>query len=93
MTGVQYAYTPPPRYPDRAKRAGWQGTVLLQVSVDPAGLASKVEIDHSSGYAVLDEAARQTVEEWRFHPARIGARPIRSTVKIPVVFKLLEVEP
>ena len=50
----------------------------------------RIDIDHSSGFDVLDEAARQSVAKWRFHPAHFGERQIPSIVRIPIVFTLVD---
>jgi periplasmic protein TonB len=90
LSAARYAYNPPPEYPESAKKAGWEGTVLLQVLIDPRGMPERIDIDHSSGFDVLDEAARQSVAKWRFHPAHSGERQIPSTVRIPIVFRLVD---
>src|SRR3546814_11757122 len=58
---LQYADAPSPPYPRAALRAGLQGTVMLQVLVDVDGRPLQVNVEHSSGYRVLDNAARRYV--------------------------------
>jgi len=87
---ASYAYNPRPEYPDRARREGWEGTVLLRVLVDPEGKSKWVEISRSSGYAALDGAAVEAVKRWRFHPARQAKGRVESWVMIPIVFRLSE---
>ena len=79
---------PPPRYPTRAIRRGWQGRVILDVEVLPSGKPGLVGIAMSSGYGVLDRSARKTVQKWRFKAARRAGIPYRSKVRVPVQFKL-----
>src|SRR3546814_3176297 len=63
---LQYADAPSPPYPRAALRAGLQGTVMLQVLVDVDGRPLQVDVEHSSGYRVLDNAARRYVlQHWR----------------------------
>ena len=90
--GVSYAHTPKPAYPEQARKAGWEGTVMLGVLVNVGGKAEKVEIKGSSGYAPLDQAAVEGLKLWLFRPARYGERAVESWVKIPVVFRLAEVK-
>ena len=90
--GVSYAHTPKPAYPEQARKAGWEGTVMLGVLVNVGGKAEKVEIKGSSGYAPLDQAAVEGLKRWLFRPARYGERAVESWVKIPVVFRLAEVK-
>ena len=90
--GVSYAHTPKPEYPEQARKAGWEGTVMLGVLVNVGGKAEKVEIKGSSGYAPLDQAAVEGLKRWLFRPARYGAKAVETWVKIPVVFRLAEVK-
>ncbi|NIM28335.1 MAG: TonB family protein, partial [Gammaproteobacteria bacterium] len=60
----------PPDYPWTARARGHQGRVVLSVWVSAAGLAERLAVLHSSGYASLDRAAMEAVERWRFRPAR-----------------------
>ena len=83
-----YLSNPPPQYPQAARRAGEQGTVMLRVLVKRDGLPERVEVEKSSGSTLLDAAARDTVWGWRFVPARLGEDPVESWVLVPVVFRL-----
>jgi periplasmic protein TonB len=77
-----------PVYPLEAARRGEQGVVLLRIEVSPEGLASGVDIAHSSGFALLDRAARDAVATWRFVPAVRAGQPIPSSMSLRVVFDL-----
>jgi protein TonB len=79
---------PPPPYPAIAKRLRIQGTVLVRVLVSPAGLPKKIELAHTSGAPVLDEAALKAVRDWAFVPARRGVEPVEAWVEIPINFHL-----
>ncbi|MFQ5849381.1 MAG: energy transducer TonB [Candidatus Binatia bacterium] len=79
-----------PEYPRQARKKGWEGTTVLRVLVDQRGHSKKIEISRSSGFETLDHAAVKAVEHWGFHPARYGARPVESWVKIPIVFRLVD---
>jgi protein TonB len=83
-----YLRNPKPPYPRVAREHGWEGTTLLQVEVLDDGRGRNVEILKSSGHEILDEAAAKTVRHWRFLPARSGNTPIRSTVEIPIRFRI-----
>ena len=87
---ARYARTVPPRYPGKARRAGWEGTTVLKVLVDPEGAPDRVAVDRTSGFEILDAAAVKAVRRWRFHPARRGIDAVPSWVRIPVAFKLKE---
>lgn len=66
----------PPVYPDDAARLGQQGGVVVVVHVGPSGLADGVDIERSSGYALLDKAAENAVRKWAFVPAMKDGLPV-----------------
>jgi len=90
FTPARYARTVKPRYPRKARRAGWEGTTVLKVLVHPDGAPGPVAVDRTSGFDILDSAAVKAVERWRFHPARRGVEVLPSWVRVPVAFKLKE---
>jgi protein TonB len=83
-----YLNNPRPEYPRMARRLGEHGRVLLNVFVNSAGLAETVEVRTSSGYARLDRAAREAVQNWKFVPARRGEEAVGAWVIVPVNFVL-----
>lgn len=83
-----YLNNSPPIYPSRARKAHMQGRVLLDVLVNRAGKAEKVKIAQSSGYSILDRAAKKAVTHWSFIPAYNGAIPVEATVIVPIEFKI-----
>jgi protein TonB len=86
--GPAYTYNPKPRYPRTARRRGQQGTVVLLVEVRANGRAGEIEIEKSSGYELLDNAAVKAIRRWRFVPAEKAGIPVGTKVKIPVEFNL-----
>lgn len=85
-----YLNNPEPNYPSASRRLGEEGKVLLRVRVTAAGLPAAVDIEKSSRFERLDEAARQAVARWRFVPARRGDEAVESSVIVPIVFRLSE---
>lgn len=83
-----YLNNPPPVYPLIARRNGLQGRVLLSVEVLADGVCGQINIHKSSGYAMLDNAALQTVKSWRFLPARQAGHAVDKWFMIPVQFSL-----
>lgn len=83
-----YLNNPPPVYPMVARRNGLQGRVLLSVEVLADGVCGQINIQKSSGYAMLDNAALQTVKSWRFLPARQAGHAVDKWFMIPVQFSL-----
>ena len=89
-TPVRYARVVKPKYPRKARTAGWEGTTVLKVRVDRGGRPGLVTVDRTSGFELLDRAAMRAMRRWEFHPARNGDRTVASWVKVPVSFQLKE---
>ena len=87
---ADYLNNPHPPYPAVALSRGWHGKVSLRVRVSIEGLPEKIEVEHSSGHDILDEAAMEAVEKWKFVPAKRGATAIVSSVIVPINFRLDE---
>jgi periplasmic protein TonB len=85
---ADYLQNPAPSYPGFSRRNGEQGKVILHVLVGADGRAKKVELRTSSGFDRLDNAALDTVAQWRFIPARQGDRAVEGWVLIPISFAL-----
>ncbi|TFH50419.1 MAG: TonB family protein [Lysobacterales bacterium] len=78
----------PPEYPWTARARGHQGRVILRVWVSAEGQADRLAVLKSSGYPILDRAAVEAVERWRFQPARRGGLDTGSLLYVPVDFRL-----
>ncbi len=85
-----YLNNPAPRYPIRAFREQAQGTVVVRAQVLPTGESGAIELQESSGFELLDEAAIKAIEKWRFKPATQDGEPISQWVSIPITFRLSE---
>ena len=83
-----YLQNPRPNYPPLSRRLGEEGKVLLKVRVSASGQPTAVELERSSNFERLDEAARQTVARWRFVPAKRGDEAVEASVIVPIVFRL-----
>ena len=88
VSAAEYSSNPPPRYPMRARRRRYQGTVLLKVVVGTKGHVQSLSIEKSSGYEMLDQEALTTVKSWQFVPAQDNGATIPSTVRVPIRFSL-----
>lgn len=90
LYGVPGLANPRPRYPWLSRQKGEEGRVVLRVRVDRDGAAKQVYVVQTSGHGRLDRAAQQTVEKWRFQPARRAGREVAGHVDVPVTFRLSE---
>lgn len=79
---------PPPTYPDLARRRGWEGDVLLRLTITAKGDVEKVVVLESSGHRLLDRSALRQVRRWQFRAAQQNGRPVTSEVDLPVKFRL-----
>jgi len=90
--GVGYPaclYCPEPQYSEDARKAKFQGIVVLQVIIQPDGHATNIQVVKGAGLG-LDEKAIEAVRTWRFKPA-IGPNgtPVATITPIEVNFRLL----
>ncbi|MFO0931288.1 MAG: energy transducer TonB [Planctomycetota bacterium] len=76
----------PPRYPEAALRAGWEGTTWLIVDVGPDGRVANVYVERSSGHDVLDEAALEAVAGWTYDPRLVDGVAAPDRLRLPVRF-------
>lgn len=83
-----YLTNPAPTYPSMSRRLREEGTVVLRVRVTSEGQAEEIQLEHTSGFARLDEAAVGAVKHWRFVPARRGEQLVEAWVLVPVEFVL-----
>jgi periplasmic protein TonB len=77
-----------PEYSEEARKAKYQGVVLLYVEVDPSGKATNIRVLHSLGLG-LDEKAMEAVRKWKFRPGLKDGRPVTVQAQIEVNFRLL----
>jgi len=63
-------FRPVPEYPDLARQAGVEGRVILQVFISTEGKPVEVIVTESSGLGSMDEAAKASVMESSWSPAR-----------------------
>jgi protein TonB len=75
-----------PLYPDFARRARVQGTVVLMMVVDEQGVP--IQVRALEGHAALQEAALQAARQWRFEPARLDGRPVSASFRLTLNFRL-----
>lgn len=85
---ANYLNNPQPHYPLRARKNGYQGTVLLDVAVQTNGKPRSIRLARSSGYDILDDIALETVRQWEFIPARQGRELIEASVEVPIKFQM-----
>ncbi len=88
ITKPTYKNRVEPKYPDAAKKARKEGTVILQMTIDEKGLPKDIVALTSLGFG-LEEAAIEALKKMSFNPATKAGKPISlKKVQIPYEFKL-----
>jgi len=86
VESVEYVRAPAPVYPHESNRRRERGTVVLRVLVDAAGRPAQIQVERSSGYARLDDAARAAVQKALFRPHEVDGHAQAAQVLIPIEF-------
>jgi TonB family protein len=76
-----------PQYPDLPRRAGIEGTVELEVSIDAKGKVTDVEVVRGLPLG-LSDAAADAVRRWTYRPARGPDGPVASRKTVRIRFAL-----
>lgn len=77
-----------PEYSEEARKAKYQGTVLLNVEIDTSGHVTDTKIVRQLGLG-LDEKAIEAVKRWRFKPGTQNGQPVTVWTQVEVSFRLL----
>ena len=88
VTAPTVLYKVEPEFSEEARKAKYQGTVLLTIEVGEDGQPQRLRILRGLGLG-LDEKAIEAVSRWKFKPARRNGRPVRAAATIEVNFRLL----
>ena len=76
-----------PEFTEEARNANFQGTVSLQLIVDPQGNPQNVRVVRHSGMG-LDDKAVQAVKQYKFRPAMYQGHAVAVQMIIDVDFHL-----
>ena len=77
-----------PRYPMQALGSRAEGRVLVRAEIQADGRVGKIWIKQGSGAQVLDQAALNTVRNWRFTPAQRHSMAVAMWLDVPIEYKL-----
>jgi protein TonB len=80
-------YKPEPPYSEEARKAKYQGTVVVLIVVDTQGSVTDARVVKPLGLG-LDEKALETVRTWKFKPGMRNGIPVPVRVMIEVSFRL-----
>ena len=77
-----------PEYSEEARKAKFQGTVVLTIVVDEKGNPRDLKVFRPLGLG-LDQKAIEAVEKWRFKPGMKDGKPVAVMATVEVNFRLL----
>jgi len=81
-------YKPEPEYSEEARKAKFQGTVVLFIVVDEKGNPRDLKVIRPLGLG-LDQKAIEAVQKWKFRPGMKDGHPVSVQATIEVNFRLL----
>lgn len=79
--------TPDPEYSEEARKAKYQGTVVLWLIVGPDGKPRDIKVARALGMG-LDQKAIEAVRNWKFEPAMKDGKPVAVQINVEVNFRL-----
>ena len=81
-------YKPEPEYSEDARKAKFQGSVLVSIVVDENGNPQNIRVVRPLGMG-LDEKAVEAVRKWKFKPGLKDGKAVSVYASIEVSFRLL----
>ena len=75
------------RYTEEARKYGIEGRLLIQAEIDEHGIVKNTKPISKLGYG-LDEIAEEAIKDTKFKPAMKSGKPVCSTARFPIIFKL-----
>jgi periplasmic protein TonB len=87
VSAPKVLYDPDPEYSEEARKAKYQGTVVLWLVVSPDGHPQQIKVQRSLGMG-LDEKAVEAVRQWRFEPAKKDGQAVPVMINVEVNFRL-----
>jgi protein TonB len=77
-----------PRYPTQAQRAGTEGWVEVEFTVDAEGQVRDAKVAQAQPRHVFDRSALEAVNRWKFEPAVRNGKPVATQLRRRIQFKL-----
>ncbi len=88
VSAPQLVFKVEPEYSEEARKAKFQGTVVLYVVVDEKGNPKDLKVVRALGLG-LDQKAIEAVQKWHFKPGLKDGKPVPVAAQIEVNFRLL----
>ena len=74
-------------YPELAKKAGIEGRVVVQFTVNETGAVTQPQVTKGA-HEMLDAAALKAVQRLSFEPGERDGQPVPVQMKLPITFKM-----
>ncbi len=87
VTAPRPIYDPDPDYSDEARKARYQGSVVLWLVVGADGRPHNIRVQRSLGMG-LDQKAIEAVSQWRFQPAMLNHQAVAVEINVELSFRL-----
>jgi TonB family protein len=87
ISAPRVIYSPEPEFTEEARKAKYQGTVVLWVVIGTDGRPHDIRIQRTLGMG-LDEKAIDAIRKWRFEPGRKNGVAVSVQVNVEVNFRL-----
>lgn len=87
VSAPKVVFAPDPDYSEEARKAKYQGTVILWLIVGPDGHPRDIRVARTLGMG-LDQKAVEAVRNWKFEPAMKDGQPVSVQINVEVNFRL-----
>jgi periplasmic protein TonB len=77
-----------PVYPESARKAGVEGTPVVEITIGADGAVLACSLVTGSGNSLLDQAALDAARGTKFSPGTRDGKPVEMKIKVPYRFKL-----
>ena len=88
LRSASFHYKAEPKYPSEAKRAGREGRVVLEATIDADGKVKDITVKEDKVGLGCAKAAIDALEASVFRPAKRGVEIVPVRIAIPYLFKL-----
>ncbi len=76
----------PQTTPAEVEAEGLNGFALLKSVAETDGSARLVKVGISSGWSMIDDAASSAAAQWKYEPALVDGKPVRSVIEHTLYF-------
>ena len=87
VSAPRLIYSTDPEFSEEARKAKFQGEVLVHLVVDATGRPTQIRVVRPVGMG-LDEKAREAVAQWKFAPAKKGGVNVPVELNVAVNFQI-----